>query len=264
MTTRKNLLDRVEIAAPCGADWDEMQGSNQIRYCSECHKYVYNLSEMTRTEAEALVVSRRDQMCARLTRDLKGNTANVDSPPVRLLGWRPGPVARTVLSALISIAPAEAALSQGRHVASHSDHSADESGRATHRPVPGAATSAIAGIVSDENGAAKAGVVVTLTSEASGEVLSQLTSEEGEFRFDGLPARTYIVEVQAQGYRAIQHHDVKLQQGQARRIDIAMEKLVSLGGDVAIPAQPLRTLYLESDRVVVARVGTGAFSSAVT
>src|SRR4030095_1834389 len=106
MTTRKNILDQGEITSPCTANWDEMKGTEQIRYCSECDKYVYNLSEMTRREAEELLVSSGDQMCARLTRDLKGQTLTVESlPPVWLLGWKPGRVANAVVSALISITP---------------------------------------------------------------------------------------------------------------------------------------------------------------
>src|SRR6266567_3141253 len=160
MTTRKNLLDRVQIASPCTANWDEMTGTDQIRYCSECRKYVYNLSEMTRREAEALLASRGDQMCARLIRDLDGTTLNVDSlPPVRLLGWKPGPVASAVVSAIISITPGAAALANGQS-SSHSSQSVDAPGHRTHRPAPGAMTSTITGIVSDERGAALPGAAV--------------------------------------------------------------------------------------------------------
>jgi hypothetical protein len=255
MTTRKNLLDRVEIASPCTANWDAMTGTDQIRFCSECRKYVYNLSEMTRREAEALLASRGNQMCARLIRDLNGATLSVDSlPPVRLLGWKPGPVASAVVSAIISITPGAGVLANGQSP-SHSSQSVDASGHRTHRPAPGTMTSTITGIVSDENTAPMSGAIVTLTSESTGEALSQLTSEEGEFRFEGLPARTYIVEVRFKGYRVAAHHDVNLQQGEARRFDVAMEKLIAMTGVSFIPPQPLRTLYLNSDRVVVAQVG---------
>lgn len=255
MTTRKNLLERVEITSPCTASWDEMKGTDQIRYCSECHKYVYNLSEMTRREAEAHLVSRGNQMCARLTRDLEGQTLTVESlPPVRLLGWKPGPVASAVVTALISIAPAAAPLANGQ-VPSAATSSLYAAGDKAHRPSPGGTTSALTGIVSNEKGAALPGALVTLTSEASGEILSQLTSEEGEFRFDGLAARTYIVEIKANGYESVRHHDVNLQQGEARRVDVGMEKQIVTMGAMVIRAQPLRTLYIESDRVVVAEVG---------
>ena len=259
MTSPRNFLDRIEITSPCTADWNEMTGTEQIRYCSECHKYVYNLLEMTRREAEALVAGRRDQMCARFTRDLDGKTLTVDSlPPVRLLGWRPGPIATAVVGAMISITPGAAALAKGHQAVAGSSYSLNESGHRAKRPAPGSNIPAITGIVSDEKGAPLTGAIVTLTSEASGEVLSQVTSEEGEFRFESLAPRTYILEIRAKGYGIVKHHDVILQQGEARRFDIAMEKLVEVMGAMGIPSQPLRTLFLESDRIVVAQVGASS------
>ena len=50
-----NALDRVRIAAPCEADWDEMRGDERVRFCQRCSLNVYNLSEMTSREAERLV-----------------------------------------------------------------------------------------------------------------------------------------------------------------------------------------------------------------
>ncbi|MCA1640611.1 MAG: hypothetical protein LC785_01235 [Acidobacteria bacterium] len=51
-----NALDRVRIAAPCEADWDEMRGDKRVRFCHRCSLNVYNLSEMTSKEAERLVM----------------------------------------------------------------------------------------------------------------------------------------------------------------------------------------------------------------
>lgn len=265
MTTPKSLLDRLVITSPCTADWDEMTGTDQIRYCSECRKYVYNLSEMTRREAEALVASRRSQMCARMIRDIDDRVLTVDSlPPVRLLGWRPGPVASAVVSAMIGIAPGAAALANAQQASARATYSRVESSHIKESPAPGSGTSTIAGTVSDEKGVAIRGAIVTLTSEALGDVLSQVTSDEGEFRFEGLAPRTYIVEVKAKDYRLVKHRDVNLQQGEARRFDVPMEKELVFGGAMGIPSQPLRTLYLESDRIVVAQVGKSSTDEKVT
>lgn len=257
MTARKTSLDRIEITSPCNADWDEMTGSEQIRYCTECNKYVYNLSAMTRRDAEELVATRRSQMCTRMTRDLNGGTITVDSlPPVRLLGRRPGPIASTVVSTILSIAPGVGAISQSPQASSHV-YSQNESARKASRSVPGATTGALTGTVSDESGTLISGAVVTITSEAAGDVLSQITSETGEFRFDGLSARTYIFEIKAKGYQLPKQHGLDVQSGEVHRMDVVMEKEVVVMGAMGIPVQPLRALYLESDRVVVATVGKG-------
>src|SRR5215510_11923925 len=148
MTTRKTLLDRAEIVSPCTADWNSMKGTAEVRFCSECRKYVYNISEMTRREAEALLSTRGNQMCARLIRDIEGQTITVESlPPIRLMSWKPGPVANAVVSALISIVPMAAPLAATK-VPSHDTHSLDTRRRG---PVPGGMQAAITGLVYDEN-----------------------------------------------------------------------------------------------------------------
>lgn len=255
MTTRKTSLDRIEITSPCDADWDEMTGSEQIRYCTECNKYVYNLSAMTRRDAEELVATRRSQMCTRMIRDLNGGTITVDSlPPVRLLGRRPGPIASTVVTTILSIAPAVGAISQSPRASSHV-YAQNESSRKASRPVSGTPTGAITGTVSDESGSPISGAVVTITSEAAGKVSSQITTETGEFRFDGLAARTYIFEVNAKGYQLPKQHGLDVQSGEIHPMNVVMAKEIQVMGAWGTPAQPLRTLYLQSDRVVVATVG---------
>src|SRR5215203_1323661 len=52
-----NPLDKIKIASPCGADWNEMRGDNRRRYCTMCKLNVYNLSGMTQTEAESFLIN---------------------------------------------------------------------------------------------------------------------------------------------------------------------------------------------------------------
>lgn len=54
---RLPLLDRARIASPCPVRWEEMVGDERTRFCARCSKTVYNLSEMTRLEAEALLLA---------------------------------------------------------------------------------------------------------------------------------------------------------------------------------------------------------------
>ncbi len=52
-------LDRVTIPQPCSADWDEMIGNDQVRFCEHCSLHVTNLSSMTRQEAMRFVAKSR-------------------------------------------------------------------------------------------------------------------------------------------------------------------------------------------------------------
>jgi len=64
---RKSLpvLPNIHIAAPCPAEWGNMVGDERVRHCGECDKNVYNLSDMTRAEAEALIVANEGKLCVR-------------------------------------------------------------------------------------------------------------------------------------------------------------------------------------------------------
>lgn len=59
------VLDNLRVAAPCTADWNQMTGDDRARHCGDCQKNVYNLSGMTRDEAEALVIEKNGDLCVR-------------------------------------------------------------------------------------------------------------------------------------------------------------------------------------------------------
>lgn len=59
------VLPNIRIAAPCTADWNAMTGDERVRACAQCNKNVYNLSSMTRDEAESLIVAKEGKLCVR-------------------------------------------------------------------------------------------------------------------------------------------------------------------------------------------------------
>lgn len=65
-----NPLDALSIPIPCQASWADMKGDERMRFCAQCRLHVYNLSEMTRKEAEALVQAPdgKGKVCVRLYR----------------------------------------------------------------------------------------------------------------------------------------------------------------------------------------------------
>ena len=77
---RLPVLDRIRVAAPCAARWDDMVGDDRVRHCAACDQDVYNLSELTRDEAEALIVRRRGKLCARYYERADGTVMTADCP----------------------------------------------------------------------------------------------------------------------------------------------------------------------------------------
>ena len=79
-----NPLDNIKIASPCSMDWDAMIGVGRKRYCAECKLNVYNLSGMTRREAESLLINSEGRLCVRFYRRQDGSILTQDCP----VGWQ--------------------------------------------------------------------------------------------------------------------------------------------------------------------------------
>jgi hypothetical protein len=77
---RLPLLDRISIASPCSASWDDMVGDDRVRFCGKCEKNVYNFSSMQSAEAEALIKEHEGNLCVRLFRRQDGTVLTADCP----------------------------------------------------------------------------------------------------------------------------------------------------------------------------------------
>lgn len=84
MTQFTNPLDNIKIASPCSADWDAMIGNNRQRYCGDCKLNVYNLSGMSRLEAENLILKSEGRVCVRYFKRNDGTVITEDCP----VGWQ--------------------------------------------------------------------------------------------------------------------------------------------------------------------------------
>lgn len=103
MQTRTSPLDHVKVAAPCPAEWERMTGDDRQRFCHQCSLNVYNLSGMTRREAEALVANSEGRLCVRYFRRADGTIITSNCPVgLRALKRRASRVARAVLSAVLT------------------------------------------------------------------------------------------------------------------------------------------------------------------
>lgn len=80
MARFKSTLDKVRIAAPCSADWDDMFGNERVRFCDQCQLNVYNLSEMSKAEAERLIGQTEGRLCVRFYRRQDGSIITQNCP----------------------------------------------------------------------------------------------------------------------------------------------------------------------------------------
>jgi hypothetical protein len=83
MSKSDSPLSNLKIASPCSADWNEMVGDNRKRFCGDCKLNVYNLSGMSKIEAENLLTNAEGRVCVRFYQRADGTVLTEDCP----VGW---------------------------------------------------------------------------------------------------------------------------------------------------------------------------------
>jgi hypothetical protein len=181
------MLDRLSIAAPCPADWDQMPGTDQVRHCTQCNRNVYNLSSMTRREAEALLRETEGQICARLYRRADGTILTGNCPAgLRTIGRRISRVAGAAMSAVATLSSATAA-------------------QFPMFPIPSAlreARSSVTGLVRDATGQGISNAEVVVSRAGSELKLATTTDSLGHFRVESLSMGSYTVRIQSSGFNS--------------------------------------------------------------
>jgi hypothetical protein len=96
-------LNHVTVAAPCPSDWDQMIGIERVRFCGQCNLNVYNLSAMTRAEAEGFIANNEGRLCVRFYRRADGSILTKNCPVgLRAIRRRVSRVAQAVSTAVLS------------------------------------------------------------------------------------------------------------------------------------------------------------------
>jgi len=136
MAQHTDPLSFVRIAAPCRADWEQMSGNEQVRFCGQCSLNVYNLSNMSKRDAEALVMGAEGKLCVRYYRRTDGTILTANCPMgLQILKRRVSKITRAVISTALSFF-AGMGVYAGWDKAQNSLGAATEAGRDLIAPVP--------------------------------------------------------------------------------------------------------------------------------
>ena len=77
---RGSVLDGVRVASPCPVSWDGMDGDERMRFCSQCRQHVFNLSGLSRADAEELIREKNGRLCVRYYQRSDGGVMTRDCP----------------------------------------------------------------------------------------------------------------------------------------------------------------------------------------
>lgn len=76
---RLPMLDQLRVATPCPAKWDDMVGDERKRFCLSCDKNVFNISALTREEAEQFLLQNTGvEVCVRYYQRADGTIMTSD------------------------------------------------------------------------------------------------------------------------------------------------------------------------------------------
>jgi len=114
MNKSENLLDNLYVASPCSIPWESMKGDDTRRTCAGCSKTVYNISDMTKGEAEAFLRKNGTTQCMQIYRRADGTIMTDNCPrALRKIRDRYRQCARFVAGILTLVVSAPAAFGQG-------------------------------------------------------------------------------------------------------------------------------------------------------
>lgn len=254
MPKRTSPLDRINIASPCSADWDEMVGNQQVRFCQHCSMYIHDLSKITRKDAIRLVAASKGKLCVRYLRRPDGTVETASrAAPVSQVKRRLSRIAAGAFTASLSLASNAAAVSAARPAESNQLVRIQSAVRKLTRLAnPSEQTASLVGTVFDSQRAVILGAQVVLTDEKTGQAQSTVSNDDGEYQFQSLEAGTYKLRVEATGFVASETTNIVLQSGDQQRVDATLEVGEILGGAIVIsPETPLVNAIWGEDMVEV-------------
>jgi hypothetical protein len=230
MTSPKNLLDNARVASPCSASWESMSGTKAARFCEQCELHVYDFSQMTRAEAEALVARTEGRICGRLYRRADGTILTKDCPVgLRAFRRHVGRMATAAVAALLSLG----ASVLGRNITRASVEGAGDQRATLKRTFLGLPAqegrATFQGIIEDSHGSVVAGATATLLNEKTKHKRTVTSDDEGQFKFGLLEPGIYMLTIESPGFQTYTHQHLSFHSNEEMRFDVTLEAGATMG-----------------------------------
>lgn len=196
-----------------------MEGDDRVRFCPECKLNVYNFSEMSETEIQALVAARTGHLCARFYQRPDGTVLTQNCPVgFRSVLLRATRLASATLTTALTLTQVRSLSAQSPPNASLIQiHSADKT---------------LTIEVVDAVGAAIPKAEISLVDDAL-HMTKWTTNEEGVARIAGLSPGAHTFKVEAPGFTP---RKVRLDGGVPDALTVRLEiGVLVMGGPVEAP-----------------------------
>jgi hypothetical protein len=259
----------MRVASPCNVSWETMEGDARVRFCRLCSLNVYDISNMTRAEVEALVLKTEGRLCGRMTRRADGTVLTKDCPVgLRALRRRASRAAGAAFAALLSLCSAafgqtktEGAQLKGVTISCERGggvkverKSAKERDAKAESPKQTSAT--LKGVILDPLDAFVAGAEIVVTDEATKKEFSAIAFEKGEFSLANLPPGKYTLRFYGRGFAIllVEHFEVGAGEEITLRATLALGE--TLTGIVNVNYPPPDIEYSDGKMILRGRMLT--------
>ncbi|HJU55956.1 MAG TPA: ankyrin repeat domain-containing protein [Pyrinomonadaceae bacterium] len=237
-----DALDRIRVATPCSADWNEMMGNDQVRFCQHCSKHVHDLSKFTRKEAMKLVAASEGKLCVRYQKRPDGTLHTAErAAPLTQIKRRLSRIAAGAFTASLTLASNAAAQSArptgGNQPVVVQPASAVTLGRVL---VHVGQTASLSGTVFDPERAGIVAARVSLVNEATRLAETVSSDYTGAYQFQALEAGVYTLRVEAIGFPAFEQKGLVVRDGARERVDVTLQHWTIMGDmTIVLPSTPL-------------------------
>jgi hypothetical protein len=236
MPRPEDPMERLRIAAPCRAAWEEMAGDARVRHCTLCSLNVYNFAEMTRDEVRELLVRTEGRVCARLYRRADGTVLTRNCPTgLQALRKRATRIATAAAAALFNLSAMAfgGTTCEKPRLDKHGAKVKIEVERVA-APLPAVFT----GVVRDEAGDLLPGVDITVRDETTKRELKAVTDGKGAFTVGALSDGLYRVEVALEGFQPTLMEHLELKASEVTRASVEL-RLGATTGVITMSAEPV-------------------------
>jgi len=190
-------LDQIRVASPCPVSWEQMTGDNRVRFCSECRLNVYNFAELTRTEAEQLILTAEGRVCGRLYRRTDGTLITRDCPiGVGAIRRKVARIAGAAFATIISLCSIAFGQKQKGSSCRQQVKVTSKLNQVPNNP------GEITGTVLDPMGAVVPGAKITIADRQTRKSYELKSNDDGQFN-QNLSPGTYTVTIQTAGFKEI-------------------------------------------------------------
>jgi hypothetical protein len=193
-----------------------MVGDDRVRFCNQCNLNVYDISTMTKPEAESFIANAEGRICAKLYRRADGSILTRDCPVgLRAVRKKVSRAAATAFSALVSLFGGSTLFAQ--------QQPKNEKNVYIQRTLRRYGQAAIEGTVFDLTHTGIQGARIKLINERTRQEFTTKANENGRFRFSDLENGVYTIQVYAEGFIKVEQLGLEVSDEQALNLGVTLK-----------------------------------------